>query len=53
LQFGDVVEIPEREHSLAESQTFLTPDQENTIYGFFLGQAGEATLVVAGGNLFN
>jgi hypothetical protein len=49
LEFGDVVEIPEREHTLAETGMFLTKDQEMTILNYFRSQAGEAKLIVAGG----
>lgn len=49
LEFGDVVEIPEREHTLAEGTSFLSGDQEMTILNFFRDRAGEAKLVVAGG----
>ncbi|MGA2853418.1 MAG: hypothetical protein ABSE90_04735, partial [Verrucomicrobiota bacterium] len=49
LEFGDVVEIPEREHSLAEAQVFLTREQEIAILNHFRNQQNEAKLVVAGG----
>jgi len=52
LEFGDVVEIPEREHSLAESPVFLSSGQDVAILNHFrdaTGMAGEAKLVVAGG----
>jgi ankyrin repeat protein len=49
LEFGDVVEVPEREHSLAEATTYLTYGQELAILNHLRDQAGEATLVVAGG----
>jgi ankyrin repeat protein len=48
LEFGDVVEIPEREHSLAEKTSFLTGDQEMDILNYLRSRAGEAKLVVAG-----
>ncbi|MDR3378340.1 MAG: ankyrin repeat domain-containing protein [Verrucomicrobiae bacterium] len=49
LEFGDIVEVPEREHSLADSVTVLSKDQAMAILNHFHDQAGEATLVVAGG----
>lgn len=49
LKFGDVVEIPEREHSLAEKAYFLSGDQAMTILNYFRNRAGEAKLIVAGG----
>ena len=49
LEFGDVVEIPEREHSLADGTTYLSSDQERSLIYYFRDRAGEATLVVDGG----
>ncbi len=49
LKFGDVVEIPEREHSLAELPQFLTHEEETAILNHFRSQAGEAKMVVDGG----
>ena len=49
LKFGDVVELPEREHSLAELPQFLTYEEETAILNHFRSQAGEAKLVVDGG----
>jgi ankyrin repeat protein len=48
LNFGDTVEIPEREHTLAESD-FRLNRQMNEIVSFLQNHAGEAKLVVAGG----
>jgi ankyrin repeat protein len=48
LQFGDVVEIPGREHALAETPTFFNKQQNGEIGGVFYKRAGEAKLVVAG-----
>ncbi len=47
LEFGDVVEIPEREHSLAEGNRFLSRDAAMTILNHFRNQTNEAKLVVA------
>jgi ankyrin repeat protein len=47
LEFGDEVEIPEREHSLAEAKTFLTRDEEMAILNYFRNQTNEAKLIVA------
>jgi ankyrin repeat protein/tetratricopeptide (TPR) repeat protein len=49
LQFGDVVEIPEREHTLAETPYYVTPQQSQALGDHFRNLAGEARLVVAGG----
>ena len=49
LEFGDVIEIPEREHSLAESQEYLTGPQWDALRDHFRKLAGEAKLIVAGG----
>ena len=49
LEFGDIVEVPEREHSLADAPQCLSPDQNMAILNHFRDQAGEATLIVAGG----
>jgi ankyrin repeat protein len=49
LEFGDVVEIPEREHTLAETAIYLPKDQFMTIYNYLRSKAGEAKLIVAGG----
>jgi ankyrin repeat protein len=49
LEFGDVVEVPEREHSLAEGTWYLTGDQDSAIVNHFRSRAGEAKLIVAGG----
>jgi hypothetical protein len=45
LQFGDVVEIPERLHTLQESPVGLTPDELNQM---FACRKGVATLVYQG-----
>jgi ankyrin repeat protein len=47
LQFGDVVEIPEREHSLGEPLTHLSDNQRKDILNCLRNRAGEAKLVVA------
>jgi ankyrin repeat protein len=49
LEFGDVVEIPEREHTLAEPVIYLPNDQFMTILNYFRGKSGAAKLIVAGG----
>jgi Ankyrin repeats (many copies) len=49
LEFGDVVEIPEREHTLAEPAIYLPKDQFVTIFNYLRSKAGEAKLIVAGG----
>jgi hypothetical protein len=49
LEFGDVVEIPEREHTLAAMGRFLPEDQYKTISDYLQSQAGAAKLMVAGG----
>ena len=49
LEFGDVVEIPEREHTLAETSIYLPKDQFKTIFNYLRSKAGEARLIVAGG----
>jgi ankyrin repeat protein len=49
LKFGDVVEIPEREHTLAESAVYLSNDQSTTILNYFRRRSGAAKLIVAGG----
>jgi ankyrin repeat protein len=49
LEFGDVVEIPEREHTLAEPAIYLPKDQFMTIFNYLRSRAGEAKLIVAGG----
>ena len=51
LEFGDVVEIPEREHTLAESPIYLPKDQFKTIFNYLRSKAGEARLIVAGGQM--
>ena len=48
LEFGDVIEIPEREHNLAEGATYLNSLQFGEIYRYLQRQAGEAKLVVSG-----
>ena len=48
LEFGDVIEIPEREHNLAEGATYLTSPQCREIYQYLQQQSGEAKLVVSG-----
>jgi len=45
LKFGDVVEIPEREHALSESPVGLTADQQAQLRHCL---AGKVTLVVRG-----
>jgi ankyrin repeat protein len=49
LEFGDVIEISEREHNLAETPEYLTVPQRDALHDHFRKQAGEATLRVAGG----
>jgi len=49
LQFGDTVEIPEREHTLAAPEIFLTKDQAATIMDYLKSRAGNVTLIVDGG----
>jgi ankyrin repeat protein len=46
LEFGDVVEIPEREHSLAAGKSFLSDKQSWDVLNFLRSQAGEFSLVV-------
>lgn len=48
LEFGDVIEIPEREHTLADTDTRLIR-QIDQIASYLKTQAGEARLIVAGG----
>ena len=48
LEFGDVVEIPEREHTLAEGFTYLTKAQFAAFVDCLRSQAGPVKLVVAG-----
>ena len=48
LEFGDVIEIPEREHNLAEGATYLTSPQCREIYQYLQQQSGEVKLVVSG-----
>jgi ankyrin repeat protein len=49
LEFGDVVEVPEREHYLGENITYLPGDQAVAILNYFRDRAGEARLIVDGG----
>ena len=49
LEFGDRVEIPEREHSLAEGQEFLSGKEQRSLQDYLSQVAGEVRLVVAGG----
>lgn len=49
LQFGDTVEIPELEHTLAAPEVFLTKDQAATIMDYLKNKAGSAKLIVDGG----
>ncbi len=37
LEFGDVVEIPEREHALGEKAVGLTENQKGVIFGYLKG----------------
>jgi len=48
LEFGDVVEIPEREHALSETPAYLRRQEQLTILNHFRDQAGTATLMVPG-----
>jgi ankyrin repeat protein len=48
LEFGDVVEIPERGHTLAEQDIWLDNEMRKLIW-HFRETAGEVRLVVAGG----
>jgi hypothetical protein len=48
LEFGDVVEIPEREHTLAESDE-NTPAVRKAILDFLRSKAGSVRLIIAGG----
>ena len=49
LEFGDTVEIPEREHALAEPAVWLTAGQYQTIMNYFKDRAGAVKLIVDGG----
>jgi len=49
LEFGDVVEMPEREHTLAAAGKYLPEDQYKTISDYLRSQAGAAQLIVDGG----
>jgi ankyrin repeat protein len=49
LEFGDAVEIPEREHTLAEPPIYLPKDQFMAIFNYLRNKAGEAKLIVKGG----
>ena len=49
LEFGDEVEVPEREHTLAAAGNYLPEDQYQAIYHFLENKAGTAQLRVAGG----
>lgn len=49
LEFGDVLEIPEREHSLSDSLRYLNSEHLQAIEASLFKQAGQAKLVVAGG----
>jgi ankyrin repeat protein len=49
LEFGDTVEIPEREHALAESPVYLPKDQFMAIFNYLRIKAGKAKLIVKGG----
>lgn len=48
LEFGDVVEFPEREHTLAQPDRW-TPEQIRKITAYLKDHAGSAKLIVAGG----
>jgi hypothetical protein len=48
LEFGDVVEFSEREHSLADAKVFLTQEQEMVILDHYRSQSNEAKLIVSG-----
>jgi cytohesin len=48
LEFGDVVEIPEREHALGDQPTGLTPSQSDAIVNAL---KGSVRLVVHGGKV--
>jgi len=48
LEFGDVVEIPEREHTLAEGTTYLTQAQFMSMLDYFRSKRGEVKMVVSG-----
>ena len=48
LEFGDVVEIPERGHTLAEQDNWFNGEREKLRW-HIRGQAGEVRLAVAGG----
>jgi ankyrin repeat protein len=48
LKFGDTVEIPEREHTLADKDNW-TGEQVGIIIEYLRDKAGEARLVIAGG----
>jgi hypothetical protein len=48
LEFGDVVEISERQHALADRSGLLTQEEMVAIQLHFQNQAGEARLAVAG-----
>ncbi len=48
LEFGDVVEIPERQHSLSDRSGLLSFEEMDVIQLHFQKRAGEAQLAVAG-----
>jgi len=50
VEFGDLVEIPERQHTLAEAPGFLSLQQAQDIQRHLQAQAGHARLVVEGGD---
>jgi ankyrin repeat protein len=48
LEFGDVVEIPERQHALSDRSGLLTGEEISVIQLYLQRHAGEARLAVAG-----
>jgi ankyrin repeat protein len=50
LDFGDTVEIPELEHTLADVPRYLPANQDDEMRKFFRSHAGEAKLIVEGGS---
>jgi ankyrin repeat protein len=48
LEFGDVVEIPERQHALSDQSGLLSYDEMNAVQLHLMQRAGEAQLKVAG-----
>ncbi len=49
LEFGDTIEIPEREHALSEAPVWLTGEQYQSIRDYLRSRAGAVKLIVDGG----